>query len=86
MVCVHCEPDEFLAKVQNKKLSIFSRAYVLDNAIAGIVYMCRSKCELYYLDRFFTTTEKKKELCQYSKYEIHDNLYRLINLTEACRA
>lgn len=85
MICIHCEPNEFLAKVQHKKLSVFSRVYVLDNAIAGIVYMCKSKCKLYYLDRFFTTEEKKDDLCQCSKYELHDNLYRLINLTEACR-
>ncbi|MGM9961968.1 MAG: hypothetical protein ACI319_02810 [Holdemanella porci] len=85
LYATHYEPEEFVELVANKNLKIFQRVYILDSSIAGIVYMCQDDENLYYLDRLFTTNEKKEKLESQDAYEIHQELYAKINLDESIR-
>lgn len=85
LYATHYEPEEFVELVANKNLKIFQRVYILDSSIAGIVYMCQDDENLYYLDRLFTTDEKKEQLKSQDAYEIHQELYAKINLDESIR-
>ncbi|MGN1277672.1 MAG: hypothetical protein ACI4UK_11840 [Floccifex sp.] len=85
LYATHYEPEEFVELVANKNLKIFQRVYILDSSIAGIVYMCQDDENLYYLDRLFTTDEKKEQLESQDAYEIHQELYAKINLDESIR-
>lgn len=86
MACIHCEPDEFIKMASEKNSNVFPRAYVLTCGIAGLVYMFKEGGNLFYLDRFFPTKEKLKDLLQFNFYDIHKDLYRIINLSEVYRS
>ena len=85
LYATHYEPEDFLTIVNEKKLEVFERVYVLNCGIAGIVFMCKDKENLYYLDRLLPSEEKTKQLDQIDFYEFHQELYAKINLDESQR-
>ena len=81
----HYEPEEFLTLVEEKKLDLFARVYVLNCGIAGVVYMAKEEGNLYYLDRLLPTDQKLKEFEELDMYEVHQELYAKINLDQRNR-
>lgn len=85
-MCVfHCEPEEFMNALMQNNNTIFSRVYVLDEHIAGNVYMTYINNDLYYLDRMYVSDLKKEEFDDIPFYDVHKELYRKINLDEYMR-
>lgn len=82
---IHLEPIEFVQTVSRNHLSVFSRVYVLNNGIAGLVYMCEDAHNLYYLDRFVCASQKEDELEEIDFYDIHKDIYCKINLDSYLR-
>lgn len=85
MSVIHCEYNQFMNILMQHHHPVFARAYVLDEGIAGIVYMVYAKEHLYYLDRFFVSEYKEEEYQNISFFDVHKELYRIINLDESMR-
>lgn len=85
MCVIHCEYDQFMNILMQHHSQVFARVYVLQEGIAGIVYMVYASNHLYYLDRFFVSEYKKEEFQKISFFDVHKELYRIINLDENVR-
>ena len=85
LYATHYEPEEFVELIYKKNLKVFERVYVLETSIAGVVYMCRDDENLYYMDRFIPTSQKKDALKKQDAYKLHQELYAKINLDEKMR-
>lgn len=76
---VHLEPQEFIEAVYTNQANITARPYVLDNGVAGMVYMFHGKDQnVYYLDRMFGF--KQDIINQMSKEDLHAEMYRKVAL------
>ncbi|MBB5183404.1 hypothetical protein [Catenisphaera adipataccumulans] len=76
---VHLEPKEFVEKLSAQHKQIYARPYVLDNGIAGLVYMFDGKdSNVYYLDRMYAP--RQQEVDQIDFYTLHAELYRKVAL------
>ncbi|MCF0106777.1 MAG: hypothetical protein HUJ53_08455 [Holdemanella sp.] len=82
---IHLEPEDFNTILFSKKLKINARVYVLECNVAGVVYMASDDDFLYYLDRFYPTKEKKCIIDNLNFYDLHKELYRIINLDQYTR-
>lgn len=76
---VHLEPKEFIETLFTNQADITARPYVLDNGVAGLVYMFDGKDNnVYYLDRMFTTRQEVVD--QMNKEDLHAEMYRKVAL------
>lgn len=85
LYAIHYEPQDFFAVASVKHLSVFSRVFVLDKGIAGLVYMCKDENNLYYCDRFYPSQQKESDYQKLDPYEVHQELYAKINLDRRLR-
>lgn len=86
MIVYHLDSSEWLSKLMEDHASVQSRALVLNQGIAGIVYCFLDvKKNICYMDEFFTSTYKEKEVNQISKEEIHAQIYYKMQLEQVQR-
>lgn len=71
---------EFVKMIARTNLHVFSRVFVLDCGIAGLVYMCQDENYLYYLNRFDCTPQKKEEFDSLNVYDVQAEMSLKINL------
>lgn len=86
MIVYHLDSSEWLSKLMEDHASVQSRTLVLNQGIAGIVYCFLDvKKNICYMDEFFTSTYKEKEVNQISKEEIHAQIYYKMQLEQVER-
>lgn len=80
MNIVHLEPEEFVQKAAVTQNKVCFHCVVLDNGIAGIVYLFKMGRFLYYMDRFMVSHLKESETCRIDSNELHAEVYRKVAL------
>lgn len=86
MIVYHLDSSEWLSKLMEDHASVQSRTLVLNQGISGIVYCFLDvKKNICYMDEFFTSTYKEKEVNQISKEEIHAQIYYKMQLEQVQR-
>lgn len=86
MIVYHLDSSEWLSKLMEDHASVQSCTLVLNQGIAGIVYCFLDvKKNICYMDEFFTSTYKEKEVNQISKEEIHAQIYYKMQLEQEQR-
>ena len=82
LTVIHLEPEDFYRTLLINQSKVEARMYVLKNNIAGIVYTTKDHNHFYYLDRFFPSSDKKETIEHMNSYDLHKEIYQLINLDE----
>ncbi|MBB5183403.1 hypothetical protein [Catenisphaera adipataccumulans] len=78
MQVIHLDAREFIT-ASHHRYDITARPYVLDNGIAGMVYMFEGEgSRVYYLDHMFTP--RKEDLKRMDPEDLHAELYRKVAL------
>jgi hypothetical protein len=80
MTLIHLEPEEFVETLYARKGSLKTEAIVLDNGVAGMVYLFQDHADIYYLDRLFAGRS-----IQMSEQERHAEMYRKVALVSHSR-
>ncbi len=76
MCVIHLDAKDWLTKLIENKHSIQYKTIVLDQGIAGIIYyFSNDKKDIYYLDQFYSSSLKEKELSNISFYDLHKQIY-----------
>ncbi len=76
MCVIHLDANDWLIKLLENKSAIEYKTLVLDQGIAGIIYYF-SDCHnnIYYLDQFYPSSFKQKEVETIPFYEMHKQIY-----------
>lgn len=83
MTVFHLDGDQWLTKIMECAPSVKARTYVLREHIAGtIYYYYDDACNMYYLDCFYPSTYKKEEFDKIPFFEVHKQVYRMVQLDE----
>lgn len=80
MNIVHLEPEEFVSKAAITGNHVSFHSIVLDNGIAGIVYLFRTNEYLYYMDRLEVSMDKEDEKRALDPELLHAEVYRKVAL------
>lgn len=80
MNIVHLEPEEFVQKAAVTQNKVCCHCVVLDNGIAGIVYLFKMGKFLYYMDRFMVSHLKEEVARTWNPDELHAEVYRKVAL------
>ncbi|MBB5183402.1 hypothetical protein [Catenisphaera adipataccumulans] len=83
MTIIHLEPQEFTEKLFVYRAIVYARPFVLENHIAGMVYLFDgSDGDVYYLDRIYNAY-RQEEIDRMDPQRRHADLYRKVAL-DAC--
>lgn len=80
MQVIHLEPEEFVCQAAISQSRFHYHCIVLDNAVAGIVYLFRKGDHLFYMDRFAVSEQKKAQIDKLDSHLLHAEIYRKVAL------
>lgn len=80
MNIVHLEPEEFVQKAAVTQKKVCFHCVVLDNGVAGIVYLFKMGKYLYYMDRFMVSKLKEAVTSAIDSNVLHAEVYRKVAL------
>ncbi len=84
MCVIHLDANDWLSKLVENQSPIQDKALVLDQGIAGIVYYFSDcKDNIYYLDQFYSSSLKEKEVASIPFYDLHKQVYVKMQLAMA---
>ena len=82
-MCVyHMDYQEWNVQLEACKHPVLSRVVVIDGIAGLIYYFYDLNKDLCYLDEFFPSELKKEEFKKLSKFDVHKQLYRKLQLDQ----